>query len=107
VDVFVRAAVKGIASMAASLGGLDGLVFTAGIGENQPVTRGKIARGLEFLGVSLDVDSNAANAERISSGESRVRVFVLPTDEERAMAALMRPYLVAAAAPAAPGGGAP
>ena len=82
VDVFVYTAVKQAAAMAAALGGLDGLVFTAGIGENQPETRRRIADGLSFLGVALDEEANRRNEIRIGSPEARVSTFVVPTDEE-------------------------
>lgn len=95
VDVFVRSAVKGVASMAASLGGLDALVFTGGIGEHQPKTRARIARGLEFLGLEIDEEANRRNALSISSDESLVRTFVMPTDEERMIARLTQRLLVA------------
>lgn len=82
VDVFVYTAVKQAAAMAAALGGLDGLVFTAGIGENQPETRRRIADGLSFLGVALDEEANRRNDVRIGAPGARVRTFVIPTDEE-------------------------
>ncbi len=86
VDVFVTAAVKQAAGMAAALGGLDGFVFTAGIGENQPETRRRIANGLSFLGVALDEEANRRNDIRIGASEARVRTFVIPTDEESVIA---------------------
>jgi acetate kinase len=86
VDVFVYTAVKQAAAMAAALGGLDGLVFTAGIGENQPETRRCIAAGLSFLGVALDEEANRRNDVRIGTSSARVRTFVIPTDEEHVIA---------------------
>ncbi len=86
VDVFVYTAVKQAAAMAAALGGLDGLVFTAGIGENQPETRRRIADGLSFLGVALDEEANRRNDVRIGASGARVRTFVIPTDEEHVIA---------------------
>jgi acetate kinase len=83
VDVFVYTAVKQAAAMAAALGGLDGLVFTAGIGENQPETRRRIADGLSFLGVALDEAANRRNDIRIGASGARVPTFVIPTDEEQ------------------------
>jgi acetate kinase len=82
VDVFVWAAAKQVASMAASLGGLHALVFTAGIGENQPETRARLAGRLRFLGVELDEDANHRGDLRISPAGARVATFVIPTDEE-------------------------
>ncbi len=86
VDVFVYTAVKQAAAMAAALGGLDGLVFTAGIGENQPETRRRIADGLSFLGVALDEDANRRNDIRIGAPGARVPTYVIPTDEELVIA---------------------
>jgi acetate kinase len=86
VDVFVYTAVKQAAAMAAALGGLDGFVFTAGIGENQPETRRRIADGLSFLGVALDEEANRRNDIRIGTSGARVPTFVIPTDEEHVIA---------------------
>ena len=66
----------------AVLGGLDVLVFTAGIGEHNPVIRKKICEGLEGLGVKIDDTRNASNAVAISTEDSAIRVQVLPTNEE-------------------------
>ena len=85
-DVFVYTAVKQAAAMTAALGGLDGLVFTAGIGENQPETRRRIADGLSFLGVALDGEANRRNEIRIGASGARVPTFVIPTDEEHVIA---------------------
>jgi acetate kinase len=68
--------------LAAALGGVDGFVFTAGIGENSPRMRARIAEKLGWLGVTLDADANAAGGPLISSSESRIAVYVVPTDEE-------------------------
>jgi acetate kinase len=70
------------AMLAASLGGIDGFVFTAGIGENSPSMRKRIARHLAWLGAELDDAANAAPAGRISTHGSRVAIYVVPTDEE-------------------------
>jgi acetate kinase len=69
-------------TLAAALGGLDAFVFTAGIGENSPSMRARIAAKLAWLGCELDVDANQANASLISTSNSRVPIFVVPTDEE-------------------------
>ena len=82
VALFCYQARKWIGAFAAVLGGLDTLVFTAGIGENDPVIRARICDGLEFLGIELDEKQNAANAEQISGKGSRVAVRVIRTDEE-------------------------
>lgn len=68
--------------MAAALQGLDGLVFTAGVGENSARVRGAVAKNLAWLGVSIDKEANSKNAQLISAPESDVAVYVLPTDEE-------------------------
>lgn len=75
-----------VARMATTLGGLDGIVFTAGIGENQPEIRADVAARLEWLGLEIDAIANVAHAERISTAASRVRAFVIPTDEEQVIA---------------------
>lgn len=82
VELFCYQAKKWIGSFAAALGGLDTLVFTGGIGENSAVTRERICRGLEFFGVQIDHDRNAKNQPLISPDLGRVRVRVIPTDEE-------------------------
>jgi acetate kinase len=74
------------ARLATTLGGLEGLVFTAGIGEHQPETRAAVCERLAWLGVELDRQSNDGNARVISSARSQVTVLVLPTDEEQIIA---------------------
>lgn len=68
--------------LAAALGGIDGLVFTAGIGENAPAIREAVAKRLTWLGLDLDAKANASGEARISNKESRVVCYVIPTDEE-------------------------
>jgi len=80
--LFCYQAKKWIGAYAAALGGLDTLVFAGGIGENAPVLRERICADLEFLGVKIDRKRNARNAAVISSPTGRVRVRVIPTDEE-------------------------
>lgn len=82
VEVFCRQASKHAAAMAASLGGLDTLIFTAGIGEHAAPVRERMAARLAFLGLQLDPQRNAAHAPVISTGDSRVTVRVMPTNEE-------------------------
>src|SRR5665213_136938 len=82
VDLFCYQAKKYVGSYAAALGGLDTLVFAGGIGENAPLIRERICDGLKFLGVEVDRKRNAKNAPLISSDAGRVKVRVLPTDEE-------------------------
>ena len=86
VELFCYQAKKWIGSFAAALGGLDTLVFSAGIGENSPLIRRRICDGLEFLGIQLDQDRNGANAPLISTDTGRVRVRVIPTDEDSMIA---------------------
>ncbi|MDR5777491.1 MULTISPECIES: acetate/propionate family kinase [unclassified Caballeronia] len=74
------------ARLAATLGGIDTFVFTAGIGEHQPQVRSAVCERLAWLGVELDPQSNAGNARVISSARSRVTVLVMPTDEEQIIA---------------------
>ncbi|HYS64877.1 MAG TPA: acetate/propionate family kinase [Paraburkholderia sp.] len=74
------------ARLAATLGGLDSFVFTAGIGEHQPEVRAAVCERLAWLGVDLDPHANGINARVISSERSQVTVLVLPTDEEQIIA---------------------
>jgi acetate kinase len=82
VDYFVHHVAKQIGALAAVLGGLDGLVFTAGVGENSPVIRARIVEACTWLGVRLDADANRRGDARISSAESTVSAWVIPTNEE-------------------------
>jgi acetate kinase len=68
--------------LAAAMGGLDGFVFTAGIGENSPTMRARIAKRLGWLGISLDSEANRESRTVISAQESRIPVYVVPTNEE-------------------------
>jgi acetate kinase len=81
-DVFVYRAAMMAGSLAAALGGLDALVFTAGIGEKAPTIRERIVRRLEWLGIDLDPAANREGRTRISREGSRIACFVIPTDEE-------------------------
>jgi acetate kinase len=83
-DVFCRRIQKYIGAYAAMLGGVDVLVFTGGIGENSPTVRAQSTAGLEFMGITIDAAKNAASESVISSGP--VRVAVMPTNEELAIA---------------------
>jgi acetate kinase len=82
VDYFVYRVGLNAGMLAAALGGLDAFVFTAGIGENSATIRGRIAEKLTWLGVAFDAAANAARESLISRPESRVAVYVVPTDEE-------------------------
>lgn len=87
VALFCYQAKKTIGSLAAALGGLDTLVFSAGIGEHAPVIRAHICDGLEFLGVGIDHVRNQKNDAVVSKEGARVTVRVIHTDEEREIAA--------------------
>jgi acetate kinase len=81
VELFCNRVVRHIASLAAALGGLDGIVFTAGVGENAAPVRSAICRGCAWLGLELDEAANRENRERISTPNSRVGSYVIKTDE--------------------------
>jgi acetate kinase len=85
-DVFVYRAGRELGSLAAALGGLDAIVFTAGIGENAAEIRARICRAAAWLGVELDEVANARHGPRISSAGSKVLAYVVPTDEESMIA---------------------
>ncbi|QEI05772.1 acetate/propionate family kinase [Pigmentiphaga aceris] len=93
--LYVRRIVREIGALVAVLGGLDMLVFTAGIGEHSDILRARICRALGFVGVQLDPDANATHAPLISGPHSRVMVAVEPTNEEW-IAALRTAALIAA-----------
>jgi acetate kinase len=82
VDYFVYRAAKEIGALAAVLGGIDGLVFTAGIGENSAEIRRRICEASAWIGIEVDADANARNAPRISSRNARVSAWMVPTNEE-------------------------
>src|SRR5665213_2730693 len=82
IDLFCYQVKKCIGAYAAALGGLDTLVFSAGIGENCPLIRQRICDGLDFLGIKLNLSLNHVNEKVISDEKSRVKVFVIHTDEE-------------------------
>jgi acetate kinase len=82
IELFCYQVRKWIGSFAAALGGVETLVFSAGIGENAPVIRERICDGLGFLGIQLDRRQNAKNAPLISRDAGRVKVRVIRTDEE-------------------------
>jgi acetate kinase len=82
IDYFVHRAVMQAGMLAAAMHGVDGFVFTAGIGENSVGIRARITERLEWLGVLLDPVENARHALRISRGDSLIPVYVIPTDEE-------------------------
>ncbi|WP_160675693.1 acetate kinase [Clostridium sp. C8-1-8] len=87
-DIFRYRVKKYIGSYAAAMGGLDVVVFTAGVGENDPSTRESCCKDLEFLGIEIDPAKNNVRGKiaEISKENSRVKVFVIPTDEEMMIA---------------------
>jgi acetate kinase len=95
VEYFVYAMTKYVGAYAAVLGGLDAFIFTAGIGENSAKVRAALCGKLAWLGVKLDEQANASGGPRISGPDSKVSVWVIPTNEELMIAqhtmALVRP----------------
>ena len=88
IDLFTKTIAQFIAKYAVSMNGIDAIVFTGGIGENQINIRKKICENLEWMGVKLDLDANNIRSEekKISSSDSKVTVYIIPTDEEMAIA---------------------
>jgi len=82
VDYFVYRAAKEIGALTAVLGGVDGLVFTAGVGENSPEIRQRICQASRWLGLELDEQANAGAGPRISTPQSKISAWVVPTNEE-------------------------
>ena len=82
IDYFVYRIVRETGALAAAMGGIDGLVFTAGIGERSALVRGRVVEKLAWLGAALDDAANAADRTLISTADSELAVLVLPTDEE-------------------------
>ncbi len=88
-DMWAYSIKKYIGAYAAAMGGLDAVIFTAGIGENHAIGRGMVCEGLEFLGIKLDPEKNqtcSGQEARISTDDSRVQVWIIPTNEELAIA---------------------
>jgi acetate kinase len=107
-ESFAYRARKYIGAYAAVLGGLDAIAFTAGIGEHSAQTRSRICRGLEFLGIGIDegLNQNVQKAQcAIQSAESRVQVWVIPTDEEGQIAREIADLLGISPSPSIPGEG--
>jgi acetate kinase len=93
IEVFVHQVARNIAAMAGAIGGLDGIVFTAGVGENAAPIRDAVCRACAWMGVELDPAANLANASRISTPGSRIGVHVIPTDENLMIARHTRAVL--------------
>ena len=83
-DVFHHRVKEFIGAYAAAMGGVDCVVFTAGLGENAKETREEICKGLEFLGFKIDTEKNNVRGKvaEISTDDSKVKVYVIPTNEE-------------------------
>jgi acetate kinase len=86
VDVFVCQIRRQLGSLAAALGGIDAIVFTAGIGENAPVIRNRVCRDAAWLGVELNEAANGAGGQCFSTASSRVSAYVIPTNQELTIA---------------------
>jgi len=82
IDVYVYRIRRELGSLAGALGGLDALVFTAGVGENSAAIRERVSRDAGWLGLTLDATANAAGGPRISAPDTRVTAWVIPTNEE-------------------------
>jgi acetate kinase len=95
IDVFIYRIGRELGSLAAALGGLDAIVFTAGIGENSRSLRERVCKDAMWLGMELDATANEAGGPRISTAGSRVSAWVIPTNEELMIARHTRRVLAA------------
>jgi acetate kinase len=86
IELFVYRIVREIGSMAAAAAGVDAIVFTGGIGQNDAQTRADIAKGCEWLGLTIDPAANLAGATRLDASQSNVAALLIPTDEEQMIA---------------------
>ena len=100
IDYFVHRIRRELGALAAVLGGIDALVFTGGIGENSATVRARVGADMGWLGIEIDAEANARNAEVISSASARTVVRVIPTNEELVIARGTRRVIRGAAAPA-------
>jgi acetate kinase len=96
IALFVYRIVREISSMAAALGGIDALVFTAGLGEHDAPTRAEVIAGCAWLGIELDEVRNRLGKGRIITQASRVSAWVVPTDEERMISRYTSEFVAAA-----------
>jgi acetate kinase len=87
IDYFVYRIIREIGSLTAALGGLDALIFTAGVGENSALIRRRVCAGLAWLNIDIDVDANERNRQCITPPGKSPSVWVIPTDEEGVIAA--------------------
>ncbi|QIK96754.1 acetate/propionate family kinase [Sphingomonas sp. HDW15A] len=86
IELFIYRIVREIGSLSAALGGLDGIVFTGGIGQRDSKTRSEVIAGCAWLGAVIDETANCAADSRVEANKSRIPIWVLPTDEERVIA---------------------
>jgi len=93
IDLYVHRINHELGALAASLQGLDALVFTAGVGEHSALVRGQVCKAAKWLGIELDDEANRRDATRISAPGSRVSVWVIPTNEELMIAQYARELL--------------
>ncbi len=93
IALFCYRAASSLAALVPSIGGLDAVVFTAGIGENSALVRRLICAQLEWLGIGLNMAANDSNAVTISAAKSRVKALVIPTNEEVVVANACRAFL--------------
>jgi acetate kinase len=86
IDMYCYRIVREFASLAGALGGVDAIVFTGGVGEHAAPVRARVLEGLQWMGVAADMNANARGGPRISSPDSRVSAWVIPTNEEAVVA---------------------
>jgi acetate kinase len=96
IDLFIYRICRELGSLSAAAGGLDALVFTAGIGENAPPIREMVCQQAQWLGIKIDREANRSGEMKISLPESRVAVWVIPTNEELMIATHTKDLLDAA-----------
>ncbi len=102
ISLFIHRIRREIGALAAVMGGIDGIVFTAGIGENDPATRAEVVAGCGWLGAEIDPQRNLAGETELSAPASRIRILRIPTDEELNIA--LSTIALTGARPAMPAG---
>ena len=85
-DMFCRSVAKEIAGAATALGGIDAIVFTAGIGEHCAIARSRIVGYLEWIGAKIDESLNDQNSVRLHRPDSTIEILCIPTDEQKILA---------------------
>ena len=99
IDLIENRIAREFGGLAATLQGLDALVFTAGIGEHSVAVRARVCRDADWLGVELDESANRSHATRISTARSRASAWVVPTNEELILAEHAQAVLAFGVAP--------